>query len=127
MAMHSNRNRTSLRLAAMTAAALLVATPAAFAHAFLQHATPAVGATVPAPAALRLTFTERVEPLFSKVTVQTSTGASVAIGTLHAAEGGQQLVVALPKLPAGTYTVTWHVTSVDTHKTQGSFHFTVAP
>jgi methionine-rich copper-binding protein CopC len=30
-------------------------------------------------------------------------------------------------LSAGTYRVTWHAVSVDTHKTQGSFTFTVAP
>jgi methionine-rich copper-binding protein CopC len=28
-------------------------------------------------------------------------------------------------LAPGNYTVTWHVTSVDAHKTQGSFSFTV--
>jgi methionine-rich copper-binding protein CopC len=28
-------------------------------------------------------------------------------------------------LPPGNYTVSWHVTSVDTHKTQESFSFTV--
>jgi methionine-rich copper-binding protein CopC len=28
-------------------------------------------------------------------------------------------------LAPGNYTVKWHVTSVDTHKTQGSFSFTV--
>jgi copper resistance protein C len=34
--------------------------------------------------------------------------------------------VTLPKLPPGTYTVNWHVTSVDTHKTEGNYTFTVA-
>ncbi len=29
-------------------------------------------------------------------------------------------LVSLPSLPAGSYTVIWHVVSVDTHKTQGS-------
>ena len=32
----------------------------------------------------------------------------------------------LPKLTPGTYTVNWHVTSVDTHKTEGNYKFTVA-
>jgi methionine-rich copper-binding protein CopC len=35
------------------------------------------------------------------------------------------LSVQLPKLVPGTYTVSWHVTSVDTHKTEGNFQFTV--
>ena len=127
MAMVSIRNRRHTWLAALTAASLLAFSPVAFAHAFLQRATPAVGATVSAPAALRLTFTERVEPRFSHVTLRTAAGAPVAIGAPQAAAGGQQLVVTLPRLPAGRYTVTWRVTSVDTHQTQGSFHFTVAP
>jgi hypothetical protein len=38
------------------------------------------------------------------------------------------LVAPVPQaLKPGVYTVTWHVVSVDTHKTQGSFNFTVAP
>ena len=31
------------------------------------------------------------------------------------------------KLKAGVYVVSWHVVSVDTHKTSGSYKFTVAP
>ena len=34
-------------------------------------------------------------------------------------------IVELPRLSPGTYTVIWHVTSVDTHKTEGNFKFTV--
>ena len=37
------------------------------------------------------------------------------------------LTVSVGNLPAGTYKVTWKVTSVDTHKTHGSFTFTVQP
>ena len=40
---------------------------------------------------------------------------------------GRQLSVSLPKLPPGKYTVIWHVTSVDTHKTEGRFNFRVSP
>lgn len=35
--------------------------------------------------------------------------------------------VGLSTLPPGTYTVIWHATSVDTHKTEGKFHFMVKP
>ena len=43
--------------------------------------------------------------------------------------GGEQtrLSVSLPQLPPGQYTVIWHVTSVDTHKTEGRFIFSVTP
>jgi len=114
--------RTAVCLAWMLAIA-----PAASAHAFLEHASPGVGSTVAAPAELRLTFTERVEPLFSRVTVRSPAGTPLPAGRLETARNGQQLVVKLPKLAPGTYTVQWHVTSVDTHKTQGSFRFTVQP
>jgi methionine-rich copper-binding protein CopC len=30
-------------------------------------------------------------------------------------------------LAAGTYKVIWHATDADTHKTQGSYRFTVKP
>jgi methionine-rich copper-binding protein CopC len=37
------------------------------------------------------------------------------------------LAVPVKPLAAGVYTVLWHATSVDTHKTEGHFTFTVAP
>jgi hypothetical protein len=116
---------SSWDLAAILAAVL--ASPAgASAHAFLDRALPGAGATVPPPSELRLTFTEAVEPSFSSVTLQAQDGARIPTAAPKAAEDGQQLVLALPPLSAGTYTVTWHVTSVDTHKTEGRFQFTVA-
>ena len=49
-------------------------------------------------------------------------------GKPHVAPGNdRRLVIDLPKLSAGTYTVIWHVTSVDTHKTEDSFTFHVGP
>jgi methionine-rich copper-binding protein CopC len=52
----------------------------------------------------------------------------VAIGKPHTAPGNdRELRVALPELHKGRYTVTWHATSVDTHKTEGSFQFNIAP
>ena len=37
------------------------------------------------------------------------------------------LMVKLKPLSPGIYSVAWHVTSVDTHKTEGHFTFTVKP
>jgi len=39
----------------------------------------------------------------------------------------RQLSVPLKPMTPGTYTVEWHATSVDTHKTEGHFSFTLAP
>jgi len=60
--------------------------------------------------------------------VQDANGARVDDGTAHSAgNDGKDLAVGLNKLAPGKYTVIWHVTSVDTHKTEGRFDFTVAP
>jgi methionine-rich copper-binding protein CopC len=60
--------------------------------------------------------------------VQDANGASVVDGAPHTAPGDPtHFAVKVKKLGAGVYTVIWHVTSVDTHKTQGKFHFTVTP
>lgn len=100
----------------------------ASAHAFLQTATPAVGSTVQAsPPEVAITFTEGVEPRFSTIAVQDGSGASVTTGPMHLAGGDTHLAVSLKPLSPGTYKVSWHATAVDTHKTQGSFQFTVQP
>ncbi len=108
---------------------LLCAAPPAFAHAFLQRASPPVGSEIPVPpAAVTITYTEGVEPDFSTIEVQNAQGVRVDKADPHLLDGEQtKLTVDLPKLPPGEYTVVWHVTSVDTHKTEGRFTFSVAP
>jgi methionine-rich copper-binding protein CopC len=103
-----------------------IASPA-FAHAFLERSNPPVGASVDAsPPELSIDFTEGVEPVFSKIEVDAADGATVATGKPHVApDNNRRLIIDLPKLPPGSYTVIWHVTSVDTHKTEGKFKFTV--
>ncbi len=107
---------------------LALAGPAS-AHAFLKSASPAVGSTVPAaPAELTIEFTEGVEPDFTTITVMDSSGARVDTGAVHPTPGDDtRLATGLKKLPPGVYKVTWQATATDTHKTQGSFTFTVQP
>ncbi len=127
MSNHTVKRRTLARLAAC--ASLLVPASAAFAHAFLDSAAPRVGSTVRSPPKeVVLTFTQGVEPAFSKLEVTDLVGTHEEVGTAHTAGSDpRKLAVSVGLLTAGTYTVAWHVTSVDTHKTQGQFHFTVAP
>ena len=55
-------------------------------------------------------------------------GTRVDRGTVHTDPAdATHLLVDVPKLAPGKYTVSWRVTSTDTHKTQGSYGFTVAP
>ena len=73
-----------------------------------------------------LTFSEGVEPLFCTITVQDATGARDDTGKLHLVDGDdKRLAIALKPLAPGVYTVTWHAISVDTHRTEGTFSFTV--
>lgn len=116
------------RILFLPLAMLCLASPA-FAHAFLEHASPPVGSELPvSPAAVTITYTEGVEPDFSTIEVDDAHGTRVDKADPHlVGDAGRQLSVSLPKLPPGEYTVTWHVTSVDTHKTEGRFNFSVTP
>ena len=96
---------------------------AARAHAFLDHASPLVGSTVAtAPREVTLTFTQNLEQAFSSVEV-TANGARVDQGKPQIS--GNTMRVGLKAAGPGRYQVHWHVLSVDTHKTEGNFSFTV--
>ena len=88
-----------------------------------------MGSTVSAPPQqVEITFTEGVEPRFSTIAVQNGSGKRVDKGDVHTAPGKDtHLIVGLNPITPGTYKVVWHATATDTHKTQGSFSFTVAP
>jgi copper resistance protein C len=97
---------------------------AAQAHAFLDHASPLVGSTVAsAPREVSLTFTQNLEAAFSSVQVTDANGARVDAG--KAQISGNTMRVGLKSLAAGSYRVRWQALSVDTHKTEGSFTFSV--
>jgi hypothetical protein len=121
--------RLGLVAGVMAASLSPAAIPQALAHAHLQTANPAAGSTVnAAPADLTCNFTEALEPKFSQLEVRDASGKRVDTGDMHLAPGNaKQMMIGLPKLRAGVYTVIWHATSVDTHKTEGRFTFTVAP
>ncbi len=114
--------------AAVCAAAIPLVPQGVSAHAFLDHASPAVGSSVPtAPAAVTMWFTQQLEPAFTTATVTDKSGTNVDSGPAAVdAQNPTELRVPLKPLPAGTYTVTWHALSVDTHTTQGHFTFEVA-
>jgi methionine-rich copper-binding protein CopC len=113
--------------AALALAATALCGPAS-AHAFLQAASPKVGAHLAsAPPEVRLSFSEPVEAGFSSVTVSGPPGFG---GAESARAGGdpRSLVVVLKRpLPAGRYDVRWRVLSADSHRTSGAFQFDVAP
>lgn len=112
----------------IVASVLLLGTASqVFAHAFPDHSQPATGATVsPTPSEVKIWFTQKLEPAFSKIEVDDASGAKVDEGDAAVDAQDQTLLhVSLKPLQPGTYKVVWHVVSVDTHPTQGDFTFTV--
>ena len=109
------------------ALALLLSTSlAVHAHAFLDHAEPRVGSTVSyAPRQVVLWFTQDLEPAFSGAEVRNAVGARVDQGARVDPSRRSVMRLPLKALGPGTYKVHWHVLSVDTHTTEGSFSFSV--
>ena len=116
-------------LLALSVACASLAAADVGAHAFLDHASPAVGSTVHgSPAQVKLWFTQRLEPAFSGAQVVDKSGKRVDKADAKVdANDPTVLQVSLPQLAPGTYRVTWRVLSIDTHVTEGDFTFDVAP
>jgi len=116
------------RLMLLAAAISIAAAVRVGAHAFLEHANPAVGSTVEVPpAALDLEFSEAIEPAFSSIeVVDLARGAKIEARPLEHPQP-RSLSLPVPALQPGEYEVRWKVVSVDTHATEGTFKFRVAP
>ena len=72
---------TAYRQLLLILPALLIGAPAAWAHTFLERASPAVGSMVHiAPTEITLRFTERIEPAFSTLKVTGPGGERVDAG-----------------------------------------------
>lgn len=122
---------SSILLAA--SATLLSAVPA-FAQPKLVSATPAADAVVAATTDIKLTFSETLASQFSGAELAMTDmpgmkmNAPMKIGGLKASvtADGMSLVVMLAKpLPKGTYKLTYHVVSTDTHRVEGGYSFKV--
>ena len=121
--------RNPARTAALAGILLTGLTGAAFAHAHLKSAIPAVNGTVSAaPAKLDLSFSESVNLHFTGVSVTGPGNAKVATGAAKLLNHDLTLMVPVAgTLAAGKYTVNWHALSTDGHKTHGTYSFTVKP
>jgi methionine-rich copper-binding protein CopC len=106
---------------------LLLAAGPALAHAHLHSSQPAADTVLAgAPAELQVELTEPLEPRFSGLELRDAGGQLIALPPPRLAEDDtKRLVVALPPLQPGRYTVLWRVTSIDTHRTEGRFAFTI--
>jgi copper resistance protein C len=96
----------------------------AWAHAFLEHASPGAGATdATAPKMVDLSFSAALDPNASGVTVTDAAGHDMEAAQAEIRDASMR--VALKPLKPGSYHVSWHAVSTDTHRTEGSYDFTV--
>jgi copper resistance protein C len=123
------RNPRQALPGATTALACVLAATAALAHAKLEKTHPAAGGAVSSPSEIRLKFTEGLEPKFSGIALRAKGDAEQPLGAVTAdpADNSVLIVKIAKPLPPGVYTVNWRAVSFDTHRTQGSFDFTVKP
>ena len=120
--------------------ALIVLLPSfSVAHGMLTRSQPAADSEIAQlPEAIRLSFSERVESRFSRVTVhrarrdpetgEVSPQERVDVGMTEGPAVAQELAVRLPEnLDAGLYLIEWQVLSIDSHRTTGRFTLTYTP
>lgn len=114
---------------ALTAFGLLLALlswpSAAGAHALLVGTDPADGAILDtAPESVSLEFNESVSARPDGIVIIGPDGAQIDVGEVTAID--REVVIDLPTpLGDGTHTVSWRVTSADSHPMNGAFSFSV--
>ncbi len=117
--------RTYSVAAALGAAAAVFATQAA-AHAHLVKSDPPAGATVAAPAAISLTFSDKVVPAFSGFELSmVEHKMKVPVKTTVSPDGMTIRGVPQGKLMRGTYKINWRAASADGHRMSGDVTFKV--
>jgi methionine-rich copper-binding protein CopC len=127
MSLYYTKTRWTLAALIGMFLAFMLGSGPARAHAFLEHASPAVGSTLyQPPNQVNLKFSEPLEPAFSSLEVVDQAGRRVDKGDAKVdASDATVLTASLKPLPPGTYKVIWRVVSIDTHATDGDYTFRV--
>jgi methionine-rich copper-binding protein CopC len=96
-------------------------------HAFPIRSDPRVGWKVTvSPAKVTIWFDGELEPAFSTLAVYDSAKQRVDKNNARVIPSDATVLeVDLPPLPPGSYRVYWSVVAKDTHRTEGSFPFSV--
>jgi|SRR5215469_14513487 methionine-rich copper-binding protein CopC len=98
----------------------------AYAHSFPERESPAAGQTLTSPPSeVTIKYDAPIEKLFAKLEVLNADGKSQAVGDPIYGSDGSTLSIKLAPLKPGGYTVKWAVVCIDTHRTQGSYTFTI--
>lgn len=118
-----------IRTPMIAMAAVLACATAVDAHPRLESANPAPsGVVAVAPTAVRLHFSEALIGRFSSLRLRDPSGRPVPTGpSALDPRDHHTLAAAIPaRLARGRYTVDWRVVSVDTHRVQGRYSFTIS-
>jgi copper transport protein len=124
---NSATKRRAVVLAELVVAWLLLACAPALAHANLVEASPPQGSEVSRPPErVELRFSEPVDAEFDPVVVRAAGGARVDAHDARVDPEDARVVLAdLERVPEGSYTVEWRVTSIDGHVVEGRYGFAV--
>jgi methionine-rich copper-binding protein CopC len=99
-------------------------------HAFLVRAEPRIGSKAnKSPTEVRVWFSETVQAGVSSIQVFDVSGKQVDKKDTHSDRASRAIlcVSLIRALTPGSYKVIWRVTSMDTHVTDGNFHFQIVP
>ncbi len=123
----SNKVNRQMLLTLLVGTLLLVPSFGAFAHAQYERSDPGRRSIVTRPPeVIKIWFSEQLEPAYSTILVKDSEGGSVTeeAATLDP-EDRKLLILKLPVLMPGKYTVFYKVLSVDGHIVDAKFKFKV--
>ena len=111
-----------------TASLFAVFSPASMAHVKLQKSVPTADAVLKvAPKAIRIEFSEKLEALFSTISIGDLRGQMIATGkAIVDSRDGKAMTLALPVLQPGQYQVNWVALTVDGHRVKSSYKFSIA-
>ena len=107
---------------------LMTCASAVFAHAKYERSDPGRRSVVArSPEIIKIWFSEQLEPAYSTIVVKTKAGKSVTDEKAFVADDGtgKLLILKLPKLEAGKYSVFYRVLSVDGHIVDSKFKFRI--
>src|SRR3712207_885923 len=102
---------------------LIMSAEPARGHALYEKSDPRSGGQLQTPGTVKVWFTEDPEPSFSEIQVLDSARRRVDLADTRAVEGEPRaLLVTVPELPDGIYTVSWRALSrVHGPLTRGGF------
>lgn len=123
----NKRRVLQVALSLLLAVALGMPTASALAHSMLVKAEPARRAVLTkSPSQVRLWFNEKIEGDYASLVVLDDKKQSITdVKPTLASDDPKSIILPLPELAPGKYSIKFRVLSVDGHVVESSFDFTV--